>query len=608
MATNNLLTYAQEYINYGFSIIPIGSDKKPLIPWKEYQTRIATQQEIELWTNNPNITGLAVVTGKISDIFVLDCDDECELGNYPLPSTPTVMSGSGMHHYFQYPRDIEVKNTVNILPHVDIRGEGGYILLPPSKHPSGIEYAWLTELNTPISEAPDWLLELITGTESTPPVIAQPVEIISGVEEGGRNNSATKIIGKLLGVLPEKDWKEFAWPLVKAWNETNRPPLEEKELVTTFSSIANRELIQKSSSQSHSIYKEDQVTNSKEFEIFSLGELIDQNGEGIQWIVDQIIPKQGITCIAGKPKSGKSFLLLEIARSIAEGSELFDHFVSEATGVLLIAKEDNRPLLSERVQSLQLDKSLPIFFSTDQYVYLDTPIYLSYLINYCHKNNIGLVMFDSFRRFMHGEENSSQFVSELHHAFRQLTNEKISVLFVHHLRKDNGSENTGAENLRGSSDIWAMADSVLILELNEDANTLKISQSALRQAKAVSPFVVKNPNFDDGNTRYVYYQNAEPETSKEQAKKDALELIEKAENEIYQKEIIELLLKDNNKPYQATVIKGALKSLVDQKKIRVRLYKGKNYYSLKVEDTNEIKLLPAPTNSPEPMEATEVIL
>ena len=67
-------------------------------------------------------------------------------------------------------------------------------------------------------------------------------KLVGGVGTGGRNHSAASILGGLLRYQPTHQWNELVWPLLVAWNKTNRPPLDQRELEQTFNSIANAEL------------------------------------------------------------------------------------------------------------------------------------------------------------------------------------------------------------------------------------------------------------------------------------------------------------------------------------------------------------------------------
>lgn len=117
------------------------------------------KQVIKWWTRWPN-ANIGVVTGKISNLLVIDVDTSTahpgkahgpdSIARYAerfgdLPVTATARSGSGgLHHYFAYPDDgEEYRNRSDALPGVDVRGEGGYIIAPPSNHKSGGRYEWL---------------------------------------------------------------------------------------------------------------------------------------------------------------------------------------------------------------------------------------------------------------------------------------------------------------------------------------------------------------------------------------------------------------------------------------------------------------------------------
>jgi hypothetical protein len=133
----------------GYSVIPVGQDKKPLIPWQDYQTRKPSKKEItDWWLLKFPEASIGIVTGKISDLVVVDIDDPNithevldsveKTSNPPACTTPR----EGRHLYFSCP-DEEIRNTVNFLNKVDIRAEGGYVVAPPSTNGNGKSYAWI---------------------------------------------------------------------------------------------------------------------------------------------------------------------------------------------------------------------------------------------------------------------------------------------------------------------------------------------------------------------------------------------------------------------------------------------------------------------------------
>ena len=170
---NIIKTFFEAYVK-GWSVIPVSLDKQPLIKWKEYQHRKPTREEMFLWETEAE--GVAIVTGKINGIVILDVDmDKGDgfkaLKGKELPPTPVVRTqNGGFHYYFKYPKNAKrVKNATDILgegSHVDVRGDGGYALIPHTKG-----YEWVESLSpedVPIAEMPSWLVNLVVETYKKP--------------------------------------------------------------------------------------------------------------------------------------------------------------------------------------------------------------------------------------------------------------------------------------------------------------------------------------------------------------------------------------------------------------------------------------------------------
>lgn len=72
---SELLSAALSYVKQGFSVIPIQArEKRPLIPWEQYQDRTATDEEIKTWWAKWPDANVEIVTGKISGLVVIDLD------------------------------------------------------------------------------------------------------------------------------------------------------------------------------------------------------------------------------------------------------------------------------------------------------------------------------------------------------------------------------------------------------------------------------------------------------------------------------------------------------------------------------------------------------
>lgn len=202
------------------------------------------------WRNNPDFN-VAIATGSVSGVFVGDVDGvdaEAELRKLEathgaLPPTVEAITARGRHIYFRMPPKIDVRNsTSKIAPGIDIRGTGGYVLAPPSIHPSGRRYCWSVDTASTLADAPDWWLNKIAvttnGNGGTSPTEWR--ELVKGVAEGARDCSVAKLAGHLLRRQVDP---YVALELLQTWNATScTPPLPAKDIDRIVNSIAGREL------------------------------------------------------------------------------------------------------------------------------------------------------------------------------------------------------------------------------------------------------------------------------------------------------------------------------------------------------------------------------
>jgi hypothetical protein len=151
-ASDDRLTAALACRARGWSVIPVAPHgKRPLLPWRSFQARLASVAEVRRWFERWPDANFAIVTGRLSGLVVLDIDPrhggadsvaafEAERG--PLPATIEVLTGGGGRHlYFRHP-GARVGNRVGLRPGIDLRADGGCVVAPPSVHPSGRRYAW----------------------------------------------------------------------------------------------------------------------------------------------------------------------------------------------------------------------------------------------------------------------------------------------------------------------------------------------------------------------------------------------------------------------------------------------------------------------------------
>ncbi|PGR23026.1 DNA primase [Priestia megaterium] len=206
------------------------------------------------WKQWPN-SNIGIPTGQLSGFIAIDIDprhggneslDELISRNGKLPNTvEAITGGGGKHILFKYQG--QVSNKVEILPGIDIRGDGGYIVVSPSIHYSGGAYEWELSshpIHVPLAEIPKWLLYMITAPKQEQGQYTKKSSnywhaVMRGVGEGKRNLTSTKILGHL--------FRRYVDPYIilavmEMWNKRNDPPLTEEELHKIINSISTKEL------------------------------------------------------------------------------------------------------------------------------------------------------------------------------------------------------------------------------------------------------------------------------------------------------------------------------------------------------------------------------
>jgi len=270
---------ALQYLRKEFSVIPLISPsmvsgnltqkeiidkcKRALVLWTEFQHRHPTEDEVNAWWDKWPDANVGIVTGKISHLVVFDIDKKDateyaeEEGGFPI--TAKANTGKGYHIYVQCP-DFEVKNSVNTELGMDIRGDGGYAVAPPSIHGNGNQYTWedgfsIHEIDpAPCEEWMNYFLKEEANKSSKPPkekppkpsenpgTVSKPATndlyadiMKNGAQQGHRNDMAARLIGHLLG---KGNDETVVWEMIKQWNSVkNKPPLDHTELRNTFESI-----------------------------------------------------------------------------------------------------------------------------------------------------------------------------------------------------------------------------------------------------------------------------------------------------------------------------------------------------------------------------------
>lgn len=338
--------WALNYLSHGWSVIPAwwmlssgkcacgkpdcGSPGKHPISngWNEFQTRRPSPAEVTKWWTQYPEANIAVITGKISGLTVLDIDNPNLLF---VANTPTVITGRGGRHLY-FEGDDKVRNAAKFVRGVDIRGEGGYVIAPPSNHVSGTDYEW-EKTGKPVK----WPNSLSALYKIRPGNVE--------IQSGERNNQLTVTAGYLARKgLNEHELTEA----LRFFNAANvSPPLPYTEVETIANSIF------KTHARNHGTthdFKVKDVDSGAQFKVLSMSEVMRKySGQEESWIVKDWLPNATCGLVVAPPGHFKTWLLLDLALSVAIGNDFLGHYPVEQRGsVLFIQQEDPMPMLIER--------------------------------------------------------------------------------------------------------------------------------------------------------------------------------------------------------------------------------------------------------------------
>lgn len=258
---------------------------------------------------------IAIATGEKSGFFVIDIDDD-HGGSESIKALMNQhgvfedkvfqKTGSGWHLFFKHPgiRIGNIQSSLRLGAGIDVRGDGGYIVAPPSLHEKGTHYEWGTPYD-PIPDAPRWLIEALRRPEQKTDYTG-----IGDIPAGQRNNTLTSIAGS----MRRKGLTEGA--ILAALKVENlarcSPPLDDIDVERIAKSIARY-------TPEAPIQARDPQYGEGIYSVRDLDDLIDElyesglePGVSTGWIVlDEFytVKKKQWTVVSGIPSHGKSAVL-----------------------------------------------------------------------------------------------------------------------------------------------------------------------------------------------------------------------------------------------------------------------------------------------------------
>lgn len=535
MKNKEIIEAALQYAERGWAVFPVSKEKHPLTEngFKDATTDSAIIKE---WFNHFSGANIGIATGQVSGgLIIIDVDideskgkfgneslDEwCEENGCYFSETLTATTGrGGKHYYFQSSEVFGCK--VGALKDVDIRGEGGYVVAPPSRHKNGMYYKWDDEDAEIVSVQSDSDVEYFLHECFKNDRGGEKFEVPDAVESGSRNDTLFKIASSFQaqGLTDENIIAS-----VKAYNLANcNPPLPEREVESILHSVLHRyEKGRKKEEANPSTPSDAPVPTERKRitkrKLKKAHDLVEKDlPEPIVYVgLDREDPMlvEGTCILSAKPKLGKSWFVLGLCLAICNGDDFLGYRTRKCS-CLYLDLETSESLQKKRLLKALHGAEVPENF------YLDTEIesiedgFVEQIENYLNQDpNIGVVIVDVMQ-FIRTKQDVKSKENEYNHAYRdivplnRLAQERhISIILVCHDRKMVDEDDPFA-NILGSTGLQGAVSQMIVMFRKKSTNYINIAI----KGKTIDALPILHAQLEEGQWKEVSGDLAQMETER----------------------------------------------------------------------------------------------
>jgi hypothetical protein len=512
----------------------------PAEQWIRYQKLPADENQILAWFADRRDFGVGLIQGSRSGTIVLDFDADslgletlADLERRGLPQSVRAFTpGGGCHVVLRHPGK-HVSTRKRILPGMDVRGDGGFIVACPSTHANGREYAWDVDCHpeeVPVADCPDWLTDLICGDApaqsgasadivrvASPGPLGTPLERVADGREQYMRDTILAVCVDLNGRLgrtptPEELFGE-AWPQYAAKADLSRPGRGEGEFRAKVAYTLHR-------------YESGRIKAKPRHEAPDFGgETIDpETGEILPaplsvpplwvdedepdpaaipprpWIVPGYLMRGSVSVLSGQGAGGKSSLVVAWSIALADGKPLGAFHPRDAFKVINYNVEDDQDEQRRRYAAAAIARRMPLSTMAGRIIrcgphdvgtlferdpnngrIFPTPA-MDELEKLAKNHLVDVLICDPLAELHNAEENDNTAMRAVIAAFRAMAKRLgIAILILHHDRKGNSAPGD-MDRMRGASAVGGAVRVALTLSTmsQEEADRLSIPPESRR--------------------------------------------------------------------------------------------------------------------------------
>ncbi len=239
---------------------------------------------------------------------------------------------------------------------------------------------------------------------------------------------------------------------------------------------------------------------------WTMGDILTHDFGTEEWLVESLIPSQGMMILSGSPGDFKTWVTIHIALCVSRGTSVFGRFKTEQGNVLVIDEEDNLRDLKKRLGLLGAKGTDNVHYLSQNNIKVDDEKSRDAILKIVKEKNVKLLIIDSLVRVHRQDENDAKGMAKVFSSLQEIIKAGASILFTHHHRKQMGfGPNNPAQSMRGSSDILAAVDCHVTIEKKRDEdNRLILRQTKLRQAETLAPFEINIIKSEFGPSGFEY--------------------------------------------------------------------------------------------------------